>query len=221
MNVKKHFLIIYLLSLSVLHYGQQPDYGFTLKGGVNFPVGDFSKYYNAGLGGFGGLFYNINPTTRVSASIGYNSWTVDLDALNEELTNSGNTGKYDVEAPIKTVPILINVKFFWRNNEKLHPYALLEGGIYKITREVYGRYIYDTGESIKITAQSENVTNGSFNVGVGFEYLINEVITVDVSSRYHLVLNQDVYNFGDAGYGTSYSTNNFISVFAGINVFFQ
>jgi len=217
--MKKYFLIICFLGLSSLIYGQA-DYGFTIKGGANFPVGDFSKYYSTGFGGFGGLFYNVNKTTRVSFIIGYNSWSVDLDALNEELKNSGNTGRYDVEAPVKTVPILINVKFFWRNNEKFHPYVVLEGGVYKISRELYGRYIPADGESLRLTPQSEDVTDGSLNFGVGFEYPINEVITLDVSSRYHLVLNQDVHNFGDAGYGTSYSTNNFISVFAGINVFF-
>ena len=146
---------------------------------------------------------------------------MDLDALNEDLTNSGNTGKYDVEVPIKSVPILINVKFFWRNNENIHPYVVLEGGIYNITREVYGRYIYDIGGSLQITPQSEKVTDRRFNFGLGFEYPINEIIARDVSSRYHLVLNQDVYNLGDVGYGSSYSTNNFISIFAGINVFFQ
>ena len=218
--MKKYFLIICFLGFSIFNYGQY-DYGFTLKGGANFPVGDFSKYYNAGLGAFGGIFYNINNTTRIAFSIGYNSWAVDLDALNEDLKNSGNTGQYDVEAPIKTVPILINVKFFWRNNKKFHPYAVLEGGVYKISRELYGRYISADGASLRLTPQSENTTDGSLNFGFGFEYPINEIITFDVSSRYHLVLNQNVHNFGDAGYGTSYSTNNFISVFAGINVFFQ
>lgn len=217
--MKKHFLIICFLALSSIIYGQA-DYGFTVKGGVNFPVGDFSKYYNIGFGGFGGLFYNINNTTRIAFSIGYNSWSLDLDALNEELKNSGNTGKYDVDAPITTVPILINVKFFWRNSEKFHPYVVLEGGIYKISRELYGRYIPAEGEPLRLNPENEDVTSGSFNFGIGFEYPINEVITLDVSSRYHLVLNQDEHNFGDAGYGTSYSTNNFISVFAGVNVFF-
>lgn len=78
--MKRYILILCLLSLSGLVSGQQADYGFTLKGGVNFPVGDFSKYYNAGLGGFAGLFYNVNPTTRVSVNIGYRGghWTLML-----------------------------------------------------------------------------------------------------------------------------------------------
>ena len=59
MIMKKYFLIICFLGLSSFIYGQA-DYGFTIKGGANFPVGDFSKYYSAGFGGFGGLFYNIN-----------------------------------------------------------------------------------------------------------------------------------------------------------------
>lgn len=201
-------------------YGQA-DYGFTLKGGVNFPVGDFVKYYNAGFGGFGGLFYNINSTTRISFNIGYNSWALDLDALNKDLNNSGNPGKYDIEAPISTIPILINVKFFWRNNKKFYPYVVLEGGVYKTSKEVYGKFIPQDGKSLQVTPRDVSTTDGSFNFGVGFEYPLNEVLTLDVSSRYHLVLNQDVYNLGDIGYGTAYSTNNFISIFAGINVFFQ
>ena len=183
--MRKHLLIICFLGYSSFIFGQS-DYGFTLKGGANFPVGDFSKYYNAGLGAFGGIFYNINNTTRIAFSIGYNSWAVDLDALNEDLKNSGNTGQYDVEAPIKTVPILINVKFFWRNNKEFHPYVVLEGGVYKISRELYGRYISADGESLRITPQSEDVTDGSLNLGIGFEYPINEIITFDISSRYHL-----------------------------------
>ena len=218
--MKKYFLIICFWGFSSFIYGQT-DYGFTLKGGVNFPVGDFSNYYNAGFGGLGGVFYNVNNTTRVSFIIGYNRWSIDLDALNRDLQNSGNTGKYDIEAPIKAIPILINVKFFWRNNKKVDPYIVLEAGVYKITKDLYGRYIYADGTTLRVNPQSNNVTNGSFNFGVGFEYPINEVISLDFSSRYHLVLNQDVYNLGEVGYGTAYSTNNFISVFAGINVFFE
>lgn len=218
--MKKQFILIYFLIFSSLLYGQS-DLGFTVKGGLNFPVGDFTTYYNAGLGGFGGLFYNINKTTRISFSVGYNSWSLDLDALNQELKNSGNTGKYDVEAPVKAVSILLNVKFFWRENENFHPYLVLEAGIYNTTREVFGRYIYDTGESLTVNPSTTTSSDGSFIFGGGFEYPVNEVIALDVSAKYHLLLSQDVYNFGDAGYGTSYSTINFISVFAGINVFFQ
>ncbi|VAX18515.1 hypothetical protein MNBD_IGNAVI01-2194 [hydrothermal vent metagenome] len=217
----KNYIIIFCLMIFTGSVYGQADYGFTLKGGVNFPVGDFVKYYNAGLGGFGGLFYNINSTTRISLTIGYNSWALDLDALNKDLNNSGNPGKYDIEAPISTIPILINVKFFWRKNKKFHPYAVLEGGVYKTSKQVYGKFIPQDGESLQVTPRDVSTTDGSFNFGVGFEYPLNETLTLDVSSRYHLVLNQDVYNLGDAGYGTTYSTNNFISIFAGINVFFQ
>ncbi len=218
--MKKYILIFCLVTFSNLMYGQA-DYGFTLKGGVNFPVGDFAKFYNAGIGGFGGFFYNLRPSTRFSFSIGYNSWSLDLDALNEELKNSGNTGSYDVEAPVKTIPIFINVKLFWRDNPNFYPYVVLEGGVYKITRELYGRYISENGESIKVTPRNESYTDGSFNFGIGFEYPINDVITLDVSSRYHMVLQENVYSMGDAGYQSEFSTSNFISLFAGINVFFE
>jgi len=217
----KNYIIIFCLMIFTGSIYGQADYGFTLKGGVNFPVGDFVKYYNAGFGGFGGLFYNINSTTRISFTIGYNSWALDLDALNKDLNDSGNPGRYDIEAPISTIPILINVKFFWRKNKKFHPYVVLEGGVYKTSKEVYGRFIPQDGKSLQVTPRDVSTTDGSFNFGVGFEYPLNEVLTLDVSSRYHLVLNQDVYNLGDIGYGTTYSTNNFISIFAGINVFFQ
>ncbi|MEN8191570.1 MAG: outer membrane beta-barrel protein [Bacteroidota bacterium] len=214
------YLIIILLTFFSNIYGQA-DFGFTLKGGVNFPVGDFSNYYNTGFGGFGGVFYNINNTTRISFTIGYNNWPLDLDALNEAIKNSGNPTKFDIEAPIKAVPILINVKFFLRNNKSFQPYVVLEGGVYNIIREIYGRFIDENGNSHTYSPSTENFTDGSFNIGAGFEYPLNEIITFDISTRYHLVLNKEVYNFGDAGYGTSYSTNNFISVFAGINVFFE
>ena len=104
--MKKYILVFCFVTFSNLMYGQA-DYGFTLKGGVNFPAGDFAKFYNSGFGGFGGVFYNLRPSTRFSFTVGYNSWSLDLDALNEELKNSGNTGRYDVEAPVKTVPIFI------------------------------------------------------------------------------------------------------------------
>lgn len=218
--MKKVFVIIYLMIFSGFASGQS-NYGFTLKGGLNLPMGDFATYYDAGFGVYGGLFYDLNKTTRLAFNVGYNNWALDLDALNEALNNSGNPGSYDAEGPINTVPILLAVKFFWRDNENFQPYVVLEGGVYNITREFYGRYIDENGVPLPSTSKTESSTDGAFNFGVGFEYPINEVIALDVSAKFHLLLAQDVYNFGDAGYGTSYSTINFISIFAGINVFFQ
>jgi len=219
--MKKFIIIFCLLIFSGTVFSQQADYGFTIKGGANFPTGEFANFYNAGFGAMGGLFYNINTTTRISFIVGYNSWALDLDALNEELHNVGNPGNYDIEAPISSIPILLNVKFFWRKNDKFHPYVVLEGGVYKTSKEVYGRYISEDGESLKLNPTDVSTTDGSFNAGLGFEYPLNDVITFDVSARYHWVMNEDVYNLGDIGYGTTYSTNNFISLYAGINVFFQ
>ena len=98
---------------------------------------------------------------------------------------------------------------------------MLEGGAYKITREVYGKYINDEGVSSSVTPRSDKTTNGSINLGLGLEYPINEIINLDISARYHYLLNEDVYNLGDYGYGSSYSTINFISISAGLNIFFQ
>ena len=101
------------------------------------------------------------------------------------------------------------------------PYLLLEGGVYNITREVYGKYSNDNGNTGSVTPRSDKATNGSINLGLGLEYPINEIINVDIGARYHYVLNEDVYNFGDYGYGSSYSTINFISLSAGLNIFFK
>lgn len=218
--MKKLVFILSMLFFTSSIFGQS-NFGFTLKGGLNIPMSDFDTYYNAGFGVYGALFYDLNKTTRLAFNAGYNSWALDLDALNEALNNSGNPGRYDAEAPIMTVPILLAVKFFWRDNENFQPYIVLEGGVYNITREFYGRYIDENGVALPATNQTETSTDGAFNFGVGFEYPINEVIALDVSAKYHMLLSEDVYNFGDAGYETSYSTINFISVFAGINVFFQ
>lgn len=217
--MKKAIYILILFTTSL--FAQEGKYGFTIKGGLNFPVGDFSNYYNASFGGFGGVFYNFSETGRVSATIGYNAWSLDLDALNEDVKNNGNPGSYNIEAPISAIPILINVKFFLKTEMILKPYFLLEGGIYKITREVYGKYINEDGSSSSITRRSDKTTNGSINLGLGFEYPINEIINLDISARYHYLLHEDVYNFGEAGYASSYSTINFVSVYAGINIFFE
>ena len=217
--MKKTLLILILFTASL--FAQKGEYGFTIKGGINFPTGDFANFYNASFGGFGGIFYNFSETGRVSATIGYNAWSLDLDALNEDVKNSGNTGRYNIEAPINAIPILINVKFFPKTEMNFKPYFLLEGGVYKITREVYGKYINEDGISNSVTNRSEKTTDGSLSLGLGIEYPINDVMNLDISSRYHYIFNEDVHNLGDEGYASSYSTNNFISVSAGLNIFFR
>lgn len=213
--------IIILLFLTATIFAQKGEYGFTINGGLSFPTGDFANYYNASFGGFGGVFYNFSETGRVTATIGYNAWSLDLDALNEDVKNNGNTGSYNIEAPIDVIPILVNVKFFLKTELPFNPYVLLEGGVYKITREVYGKYISEDGISNNVTNRSENKTDGSFNLGVGMEYPINEIINLDINARYHYLLSKDTYNLGDYGYAASYSAINFISISAGLNIFFE
>jgi len=217
--MKKTIFILIIFTASL--FAQEGEYGFTINGGMNFPTSDFANYYNASFGGFGGVFYNFSETGRVSATIRYNSWSLDLDALNEDVKNNGNTGSYNIEAPISAIPILINVKFFLKTEMSFTPYLLLEGGVYKITREVYGKYINEDGASSSVTPRSDKTTDGSINLGLGIEYPINEIINLDISARYHYLLNEDVYNLGDYGYGSSYSTINFISIYAGLNIFFR
>ncbi len=217
--MKRLLLIIVLISTSII--AQKGQYGFTVNGGMNFPTGDFATFYNTSFGGFGGIFYNFSETGRVSAIIGYNSWSVDLDALNEDLTNSGNKGKYNLEAPISAIPILIGIKFFLKTKMTFSPYAMAEGGIYKITREVYGQYISEDGSATPLTPQSDKTNDGAFNIGFGIEYPINETMHFDINAKYHYILNKDVYNLGYAGYASSYSTISFISINAGLNIFFQ
>jgi len=218
--MKNTIFILILFTTSL--FAQEGEYGFTIKGGMNFPVGDFDNYYNASFGGFGGVFYNFSETGRVSATIGYNAWSLDLDALNEDVKNNGNTGSYNIEAPVSAIPILINVKFFLKTETSFSPYLLFEGGVYKITREVYGKYINEDGTSNSITPRSDKTTNGSINLGLGIDYPLNEIINLDISARYHYLLNEDVYNLGDVGGSvSSYSTINFISVYAGLNIFFR
>ncbi len=217
--MKKIFFTLLLLSSFLL--AQKGEYGFTVKGGMNFPTGDFANYYNASFGGFGGIFYNFSETARVSAIIGYNTWALDLDAFNEDVKKNGNKGDYNIEAPINAIPMLINVKFFPKTEMSFKPYFLLEGGIYKITRDAYGKYINESGVSNNITKRSDKTTDGCITLGLGIEYPINEVMNFDISSRYHYIFNEDIHNLGTEGYATSYSTSHFISVYAGLNIFFK
>ncbi len=217
--MKKTILVFILLTTSL--FAQKGEYGFTINGGLNFPGGDFSSYYHASFGGSGSIFYNFSEIGRVSATVGYNSWSLDLNALNEDVKKNGNTGSYNIEAPINAIPFLLNVKFFLKTELSFTPYIMLEGGVYNITREVYGKYIDENGISHKVTPKSDITTDGSLNLGFGIEYPINELINFDINARYHYLLNKDTYNLGDVGYGSSYSTINFISVFVGLNIFFK
>ena len=218
-KMRNILLITTLMVSSIL--AQKGQYGFTINGGISFPAGNFANFYNASFGGFGGIFYNFIETGRVFATIGYNGWSVDLDAINEDLSNSGNTGKYNLEAPISAIPFLIGVKFFFKTKLDFTPYVLAEGGIYKISREVYGQYINEDGSSISLTPQSYETNDGALNIGFGIEYPINETMNFDINASYHYILNEEVYNLGEAGHASSYSTINFISINAGLNIFFQ
>lgn len=213
-------ITLILFFLSNLIYGQA-DFGFTIKGGINFPISDFSNHYNAGIGGLGGVLYNINNTTRLEFTIGYNNWTLDLEALNQSVENSGSSTIYDIEAPIKAVPILLNVKYFFTKIKTIHPYVILEGGIYKITREVYGKFFDENGNQFTYKPSTEKYNDGCLNFGAGVEYPVNEIVSLDFTFRYHLILNETVYNYGEYGYASSFSANKFISTYVGLLVFFE
>ena len=54
-----------------------------------------------------------------------------------------------------------------------------------------------------------------------YGFTVKGGMNFDISSQYHYIFNEDVHNLGDEGYATTYSTSNFISVYAGINIFFR
>jgi hypothetical protein len=214
-------IIVFILFLSVTLFAQKGKYGFTVSGAVNFPSGDFNDYYNTQFGGYGGVFYNFSETGRVGLIIGYNSWSLDLDALNNTVKENGNKGHYNIEAPINSIPVLLYVKFFFKTETEFHPYVIIEGGAYKISREIYGKYINENGNSNNVNYPSTDITSGGITPGFGFEYPINEILNLDAAVKYHYIFNEDVYNLGDYGYAASYSTHHFVSIDLGINIIFE
>ena len=115
----------------------------------------------------------------------------------------------------------MNTKFFLKTKTVFNPYIVVEGGIYRISREVYGQFIDKTNNSNSITPMSDKTNDGALNVGFGIEYPINEIINFDLNARYHYLLDKKTYNFGDIGYGSSYSTISFFSINAGLVIFFE
>lgn len=221
MKLTKLFILVLIFLLSSNIFSQEAKYGFALQGSLNFPTGDFDNYYNTALGGIGGVFYNITKTTRASLLIGYNGWQLDLDAFNKKVKENGNLGRYNIEAPINAIPILADFKVFFSTQSNFSPYLMFEAGVYRITREVYGKYINENGISSNVTRRVDNSNDASVALGFGVEYPMNENLSFDLNGKYTYLFNENVHNLGDLGYGTSYSTNNFFSFSAGVNIFFQ
>jgi len=199
------------LPVSAQEFGK---WGITAYGGASFPTGDF---YNTGYGGAAGVIYDFKYNTRFVLTLGYTQWEVDEAAVNNNYKNNDGIGTINIEAPLTTIPLLLQARWY-TSRESINFYALLEIGFYFTKSEISGS-VTENDTTLARFSGKESSTNTGVNLGLGVTIEISKNIEFDVTGKYHIVSTNNVYNFAPVGQpGNILVTEQYWSIAAGINI---
>jgi outer membrane protein W len=148
--------------------------------GILLPMGDNADFYSMGFGICPTFDYMMNEKMAITGTIGYVSW-----GAKEEI--------FGVEYSISDIPIKAGAKYYFGSG-KVKPYGLGELGFHMMsfkaegTMELYPGYTYTIDESV-----SESYLGFAF--GGGFEYPMNEKMSLNVLGQYEAIMSEgDAFN---------------------------
>ena len=193
MKKKYIYTILALLVSSSLVFAQ---FGVSVKGGFQIPVGEFADSYNSGMGGEITFIYRTNPSFEFGLKTGYSHFTADEVVLKEkiiqdmevEMEKPNADVTIDVEAPLNVVPIAFNIKYLF-GNKIFKPYFFFEGGtfFYDLTTKANVKVVNGPTIDIPETVQNENST--MLGIGGGFQYKLAKKLFVDFSAKWNIMNN--------------------------------
>jgi len=201
---------------SVFSFAQENVWGITAYGGTAIPTSGFADFYNSGYTFSGGAIYSFKFSTRIAITLGYSRWALDEDAFNNALQSDSLNVSFKGEAPVRVIPLLLQVKWYG-TNEGIKPYALIEGGFYFLKSEFSGQ-VFSSDSLAGNISGSNSSTNTGITLGLGINFDIFKNVELDVAGRYHIVSLNNSYNFVPVNLGSTISSDQYWSVTAGLNI---
>ena len=135
--MKKLFLVVFVLCISISSLAQENVWGITAYGGTAIPTAGFADFYNNGYTLNGGAIYSFKFNTRIAVTLGYSRWELDEASFNNALHSDSLNISFNGEAPVRVIPLQLQIKWYG-TNEGIKPYALIEGGFYFVKSEFNG-----------------------------------------------------------------------------------
>ena len=213
----KRIIVLFLFFVfSISIFAQENVWGITAYGGTAIPTGGFADFYNSGYTFSGGAIYSFKFSTRIAITLGYSRWALDEDAFNNALQSDSLNVSFKGEAPVRVIPLLLQVKWYG-TNEGVKPYALIEGGFYFLKSEFSGQ-VFSSDSLAGNISGSNSSTNTGITLGLGLSYDLFNNVELDIAGRYHIVSLNNSYNFVPVNLGSNISSDQYWSVTAGINI---
>ncbi|NOX18452.1 MAG: hypothetical protein GXO87_09270 [Chlorobi bacterium] len=163
--MKKLFILMFaLVLLAGTTQAQKGAMAVGVQAGLSLPMGSFSDAASLGFGGMGSFIYGINKSIDLVGSIGYITYTTDVDGWSWS-----------------TIPILAGARYYFGNGATRF-YGLANIGIYASSSTVtvdLGPYF---GGSQSYSASSSDF---GFSFGGGVKLPIGKTMFFDANAKYN------------------------------------
>jgi len=218
----KKLLLLILFVCSTLIVGQG-KYGINVSGGISFPTGDFSDYYQSGFHGSIAFSYNMNPAIQLSLITGYSRWDIDEDKFKSFWSESQELGELSAEGNITAIPLLLSFKYSILSSKKFRPYFQFAAGAHFLTSKLEGSVRIDAATTIPLENEDISRTETTINLGIGTAIKLSKMIWLDLNGRYNLMNDSEAIQSPDNDFSdTSLKsrTLQYLSFMAGIEIYF-
>jgi hypothetical protein len=172
---------------------------FQFGGGLALPTGDLGDAWNTGLGLDATALFEMGPTFSLGGSIGYHSFGIDDDLLNEAagIDISWNGGK------LKAISFCGEVRAHTGAVDATRMWAAAGGGFYSLTLDdLSGSY---QGATEIAWQNVEGETKFGGYAGAGFALPMGPTMAVGLEGKYHVI-------FDEFGEGANSDTISFFEV---------
>ena len=206
----------------------QSKFAIGFNGGASIPVGEFTRYYEAGYGGNVQVLYSVSEDFLLSLTVGYDTWNVDQDAINKKLAEEEINFMLDLDSHFQIIPFYIGARYYMAKG-KHRPFFSLNFGGYNYEFKLSGKatnVIPDAdfpGGPVK--DRKETGTQTSLALGLGYFYKISKHVYLEIQSKYNVLTDaitindpKQIYDPTDptSVYGVL-GTQAFITLMAGVD----
>jgi len=224
----KLFFTVLLVLLTINSTYSQSKFAIGLNGGLSFPVGEFTRYYEIGYGGNAHFFYALSEDFLLSLTVGYDLWNVDQDAINKKLAEEEINFMLELDSQFRIIPFYIGARYYLAKG-KHRPFFSIDFGGYTYEFKLSGianNVIPDADfPGGPLQEREETGTQTSLALGLGYFYKISKHVYLEIHSKYYVLT--DAFTINDPNqiyrpndptsvYGIL-GTQSFISLMAGID----
>ena len=157
-----------------------------VAGGTSLPISDFGKLYNSGFSGTAFFAYELNPGVFVTATVGYNRWELDNQAVNDAVVPVvGVPVTITIDGPLRSIPLMVGLRYS-PLPKGIQPYLALEAGIHLLQHDLSGSVT--TGPNVTpLPSRSESWSAFGLSAGLGVAVPFSQEWAVELSAMYSSV----------------------------------